>query len=87
MLLTRCRHQVTGAEAEFPTDTVGAWSQLGWNPITGSRTVLEAEAEYVQAHTPPPDGTTPTQSVPAVAQDQEPPMTPTVGDAGTTQEN
>lgn len=46
---TRCKHNVTGAEAELPTESLGAWQAHGWEPISDSRTFEDAEAERVDA--------------------------------------
>ena len=46
--VTRCRHDVTGAEWEAPSEALWAWSQLGWKPIGKSRTRDDAELERVE---------------------------------------
>ena len=45
MLYTRCKHDVTGHEAELPTDVAGTWQRLGWQPISEPRTEADADAE------------------------------------------
>lgn len=47
--VTRCRNTDTGAEAELPTDALGAWVRLGWEPISDSRPLDEAEQERINA--------------------------------------
>jgi len=48
--VTRCHHPETGGEAELPTDVLGVYAALGWEPITGvSRSRDEAEAERARA--------------------------------------
>jgi hypothetical protein len=47
--LTRCRHNETGAEAELPTEALGAWHAHGWDPISDSRSFEAADVERVQA--------------------------------------
>lgn len=47
--VTRCRHADTGHEAEIPTEALGAYARLGWEPITDSRSFDEAEQERIDA--------------------------------------
>lgn len=46
-MITRARHDVTGAEAEFPSEVAGAWQRLGWQPISEPRSLQEAEQERI----------------------------------------
>lgn len=49
MLYTRTKHDVTGHEAELPTEVVGTWQRLGWQPISEPRTEQEADIERAAA--------------------------------------
>lgn len=39
------RHEVTGHEAEFPEETIPAWRQRGWIPLSELDESAEAAAE------------------------------------------
>lgn len=43
--VTRCQHKETGHVAELPTDALAFYLARGWEPVTGSRSRSEAEAE------------------------------------------
>jgi hypothetical protein len=47
--VTRCKHADTGHEAEIPTPALAAWQRLGWEPISDSRSLDEAEQERIDA--------------------------------------
>lgn len=49
------RHEVTGHECDFPEDTIPAWRQRGWIPLSElDETAAEQGAEPVVEPTPTP---------------------------------
>lgn len=48
-LFVRARHDVTGAEAEFPAHVAPVWARLGWAPVTSPRDEATAEVERIAA--------------------------------------
>lgn len=79
---TRCRNETIGAEVELPTDALVAYMARGWDPISESRTIEQADAERVAAENAAATIEPPT--APAARRNQS---TTTTGTAGATKEN